>query len=595
MIIDKVCIHRFRPFCEPVEVDMGRISTIVGRNDTGKSCILYALNVFFGKEKLKPSDFHKACEPDQNVVIEVLFNPSNDDVRDRLASWWLLTQYGQLHLKREYGVDGKPITSLCVYDFVDERFQNLHSRRESYLNSLGREVGVEFVKAGRGYTNLEKTEALRQYALTKGVPKADAWVEPDRDTLNQIEPWLPEYSLFKANTDLAVDKAAFQSQFTPLVEMAMEESADLRTEVEDQVASVLQDEVDDILRLMQRHTTAVPSITVKPDLAWKKMVTFDIDTEDAAGFDIPLSQRGVGCQRLFMVAYFEYLAEQARRGDKIRPLILAIEEPEAFLHPAAQRSLLDSFYALAEEGYQIILTSHSPVFAGAVEASDLVLMFLEDSRIKVQQGASLDLDEVANELGVLPSDQITTYSAIVFVEGKRDVIFLEEVARTLRRAGYIEDTFASRDIGIVPTGGTTLKFHVEKNTMRRLNRRFGILVDRDTDAYEDPIPSEKCELQKQCEAEGGIFHIWNKREIENYLHPEVFERKYGKILPFGDYDDVWKLAGRQGIPLRPHFREIVREMRPEEIVERGDYVDQSGQPRNEILEVMQRFLGLPEH
>ena len=52
-----------------------------------------------------------------------------------------------------------------------------------------------------------------------------------------------------------------------------------------------------------------------------------------------------------------------------RPVILAIEEPEAGLHPAMQRRVATTLQALPLRGVQTIVTTHAPAFMDVASES----------------------------------------------------------------------------------------------------------------------------------------------------------------------------------------------------------------------------------
>lgn len=83
----------------------------------------------------------------------------------------------------------------------------------------------------------------------------------------------------------------------------------------------------------------------------------------------PLSNHGTGLQRTFLWSALKMLAETGRHQVQRKPVgagtqkILLLEEPEAFLHPSAIRSAMESLYAIAEhQDWQIMISSHSPIF-----------------------------------------------------------------------------------------------------------------------------------------------------------------------------------------------------------------------------------------
>lgn len=86
--------------------------------------------------------------------------------------------------------------------------------------------------------------------------------------------------------------------------------------------------------------------------------------------------KGNGMQRSVVFALLQSLIETSRRGSS-KPIILAIEEPELYIHPHCQRlvyRVLREFAGYQPDGTsvgtdQVIYTTHSPAFVdlGAYE------------------------------------------------------------------------------------------------------------------------------------------------------------------------------------------------------------------------------------
>jgi hypothetical protein len=171
--------------------------------------------------------------------------------------------------------------------------------------------------------------------------------------------------------------------------------------------------------LIKREINTAPSddivsLNAKPVSAWEKAVELQVYGRDRHGVHKPFEKRGSGIRRLLMVAFFEHLAEKG--GEKKKRCIFGIEEPENNLHPGLQRDLVSSFRKLADQGHQIIITTHSPVFAGSSPVEDLAQIVRERGKSKAIQLPELNLYDVACELGVEPSDQIMGYNACVLDE-----------------------------------------------------------------------------------------------------------------------------------------------------------------------------------
>jgi putative ATP-dependent endonuclease of the OLD family len=96
------------------------------------------------------------------------------------------------------------------------------------------------------------------------------------------------------------------------------------------------------------------------DLGW---LPFNLTLGDSK-HDVPLDNWGSGTQNrtLILRALFraKQIASSEESAGKITPLIV-IEEPESFLHPAAQAEFGRVLQDLAEEfGVQVLVTTHSP-------------------------------------------------------------------------------------------------------------------------------------------------------------------------------------------------------------------------------------------
>ncbi|NYI37112.1 ATP-dependent nuclease [Aeromicrobium tamlense] len=80
----------------------------------------------------------------------------------------------------------------------------------------------------------------------------------------------------------------------------------------------------------------------------------DVRLHDAALTQ--LAGKGTGVRGAVLVAMLQYLVEQSRRS-----LVLAVEEPEAFLHPAAQEAVMTRLESLAQRpDVTLVVTTHSP-------------------------------------------------------------------------------------------------------------------------------------------------------------------------------------------------------------------------------------------
>ena len=595
MRIHSITINNYRPFKVLEDVRLGQLATIVGKNDTGKSSILRAIQLFFEKRpKIDPSDVHDNAAPNEDVVIEIAFTslPEKIEIEEGIETTFreemLLDQNGHLRLRKIYPHDKLTNVemSLITQDFQDDFFAGLANLKEQELNKRCKEAGIDVTKAGRSITNKSKREALRTKAKERGIKigENELKLSPRDELWKCIESLLPDFYLFESETKTDVSETSFQSPFRPIIKTAADQPdvTDARKEFAGAIERALQEEVDKIFERLKRHTDGIDALTVKPVFSWDKAVTLQIYGKDHHGVDKPLEKRGSGIRRLLMVAFFEYLAE--KEEEKAANFIFGIEEPENDLHPGLQRELAQSFRQLADLGYQIIITSHSPVFVGSSPIEDLTLIIRQRGIARAIQHPKLDIGKIAEELGVEPADQITSYKACVFVEGPDDIMFWRTVASKLKEGRYIDANFDDKEISFIPVGGSNIKYWIGIRAMKRLNRRFGVVVDSDRKSQTDGIPQRKLNWKNQCKVDGGIFFILRKRAIENYLHPNAIKRSGRVLQQYDDFTDMKKLFGENVI-------KVIRDMTSDEILEMDKY-EENNIEHHELKEIIETLLNL---
>ena len=142
-----------------------------------------------------------------------------------------------------------------------------------------------------------------------------------------------------------------------------------------------------------------------------------------------ISRHGTGLQNLTLIAMFRHRVASENQGTPI----LAVEEPEAHLHPHAQRSL---FKDLAEINAPIFLTTHSPSIVKYADPLSLVLL----RSIASDETQAYQLD--THKLGVSERKELSHFMregkaevffsrAIIIVEGECELIALSAFAEVL--------------------------------------------------------------------------------------------------------------------------------------------------------------------
>jgi predicted ATP-dependent endonuclease of OLD family len=94
------------------------------------------------------------------------------------------------------------------------------------------------------------------------------------------------------------------------------------------------------------------------------------------GFRNAVENKGHGLQRavIFTILrrYAEYMTSSA--DGKKRNLILAVEEPELYMHPQAQRTIWRVFRKIAEGGDQVVFSTHSSLLVDVAYFDEIIRM-----------------------------------------------------------------------------------------------------------------------------------------------------------------------------------------------------------------------------
>lgn len=183
--------------------------------------------------------------------------------------------------------------------------------------------------------------------------------------------------------------------------------------------------------------------------------------ENAVG----ITDLGSGLQSLL-----DFAVHRSEEVDDNLHCTLVIEEPESFLHPAAQRTLARSL--LDDHSVnRVVITTHSPIILEEASYSDVVLCLAQ------RFFAPTDLGDEARE--EINAALLTGFGAemmfarsVLLVEGESDRQFFERIRRRLARH---DDSGRSDELFVVPVGGK-LRF---APWMR--------LLDSYTDRGEQPI------------------------------------------------------------------------------------------------------------
>lgn len=190
-----------------------------------------------------------------------------------------------------------------------------------------------------------------------------------------------------------------------------------------------------------------------------------------------------------------------------RPNILLVEEPEVHLHPALEFAMM-RYLKRVSQACQVFLSTHSTNFLDAGEMTNVYLVSKnQDTTVQL-----LNLEDaqarIPKELGLRLSS-LFMFDRLVFVEGPSDEAVLRDFANKL------EVNFAQWNVGFIAMGGVRNFSHFASEAILSFlsKRQVNIWFVLDHDENDD---SDVERMRARLNGRASL-HVLKKRELENYL------------------------------------------------------------------------------
>jgi putative ATP-dependent endonuclease of the OLD family len=409
MRLAALSVRNFRSIKAAENVRIELVQAFVGENNCGKSNLLRAVECFLssGAGGVEPSDFNDQAHP---ASIECEFTGLSEAERKRLRPY--LLEGARVVLRKELRVVIDPsrgrVTVKAEYHGYQADPKEFHYSLKKIEEKGGKPDWQKLADEG-GFLDLAKTEdgkvnktsfraALEQFLLENEVEYEDP-VLGETQALGipqNLLSALPEFYLLPAITDYSneIDRRSSSTVFRRLMADLSERL--LRVDPRYQEVNDALKRVRALLNVSTEpgapaRLTALGGVetklrdTVKGLMPSVKAVRLDIEVEEpkdifSKGVSIRVDDgvvtdvldKGHGLQRSLVFAMLQMLIESGRNEGPsgARPILLAIEEPELYIHPHSQRlifGVLKSFAGLKDDdgavtGDQVLYTTHSPAF-----------------------------------------------------------------------------------------------------------------------------------------------------------------------------------------------------------------------------------------
>lgn len=438
IILSKVRIKNYRSI-ESLSLELGLSNLLIGQNNTGKTNFLKALNLAVsGAADISEDDIFVAhgerLERAKTAMIDIVLQPADErgKICNEFSEFWTSV-----------------FTDSWITTGADGNFVGIRT-----------EIKLDPVKDSYSLSR----RCIRQW----GDSIDDATIETKRTNFNEdMRTYLQSFYM-DANRDIVQDLRNRKSYFgrvTSNYDLAQETINEIEEQLNMANAKIiksipsLQQTKERIAVIGQTIGSGSSKVEIEP-LARK--ITdlnkgMDIIMQDGNAASFSIAQHGYGTRSwisfLTLSAFVENQSQRLREDDETEQFImLTMEEPEAHLHPQAQRQLFEQISGF--QGQKVVST-HSPSIIAQCMLMDTIYFSKRDGKTTAIRYKS---DDTQSDAESIFREVINTRADLLFASA---VILCEGITEELVLSVFFTEHFGcapySFGVSIINTGGQKYK------------------------------------------------------------------------------------------------------------------------------------------
>jgi putative ATP-dependent endonuclease of OLD family len=407
ILIDAVRINGFRGLSN-LEIHLPRVCVLLGTNNSGKTSIIKALQLALGdySRYLTEEDFH--IDKDDNVAEAIIVDVriiaiGEDDERAKKFDDEWIDEFGELIQSEPEGDQFLIIRTRCERDKVKGGFITSRYWLESWPDSDGwanvkiipnRQIRKRFDAIP--FISIDAQRDIHQELREKNsyISRALSSIQYDEKDVEELERLVSDIN----------EKAVAKSE--SLLE--------------------LKNHLDSLSQSFEG--SGQTEITPFPKKIRDLSKRFTVHFGDQESNSFSMEYHGMGTRSwasmLTVKAFIENYAKKHKEEEEPFFPIIAAEEPEAHLHPNAQRTL---YQQLSASKGQVIVSTHSPFLAAMVNLPDLRSLVKLNGTVIVKQLSNdfniEDLQALQREVMRFRGELLFS-NAIILVEGVTEEQFV---------------------------------------------------------------------------------------------------------------------------------------------------------------------------
>ena len=413
MNLTEITIENFCS-CLSVTVPISSFTPLIGYNNAGKSNILRAVVWLLKKSVLPQCKFNDPAKP---VVVTGLISAVRLDVlpSNQQAQLQKFLQNDSLRFRRKQDTPGAKATEikLEVFDPTTGDWQANSTGTDNAIGALFPEpIFVEAMD--------DASVDIAQYAAKNTIGLLL------KNTMEQIK-----INNLIAHTALT----------TSLTSAASHLSGPQR------IAEFSNFEKDATKSLNEFFPGLSVHLAMQSPTIDDVIKTASISLSESQGGPRGFTSFGHGTQRSVQMALINLLAKQLKPAVSGQTTtLLLIDEPELYLHPHAIELLCESLQKISENGFQVIVTTHSPLLIGNRVLDSIIAYKDTSGNTDVRQklaDAATTLNNQPHQASVVFSLENASYllfsENVLIVEGKTEKMLVPELYQFVRNSSLARE------------------------------------------------------------------------------------------------------------------------------------------------------------
>jgi hypothetical protein len=481
MRISRLKIQGFRGANE-ADICFGKHSVLVGPNNCGKTTVVEALALLFGRDRmvrrLTEHDFHgSAPSAISRIFIIATITDFGTDDPDHYPTWiggargtekWINPATDKLDATVPEGANWP----LAVQVGFAARFdlEELEAETIRFFVDDETTVGDPFAEDTHVVQIPPSTLQELGFFFVPASRTWDRWISFSSELFRRV------VSVLGGMPAAAIRKER-ERLWNPAAGERLEEEKGLK-EIVDATNSELSHLMSSVPALKLRLTGTDSASVLESVVPHYRQ---------GAGPSLPTSRQGAGLVSLqSLLLLMQFGRTRAEHG---KSFVLAVEEPELHIQPSQQKRLVNRVNALCD---QTIVTTHSPLVAAMFPPNDVLFAETKDGVLRARPLAETVPAEPSNHIQHLLFGwrqrliSALMHECVLVPEGPSDVSWLETLQRELelRQEWEDEEKDATRFgtfVGVVPTNDA--KIVDTLSVVQRVHSNATVVLDGDTEGW----------------------------------------------------------------------------------------------------------------